>query len=303
MQFPSGAFVIRGYHKLDEYSPMSSSTLAILAEAKFEQNEIRRFLEAFGGGGSNPAFQAAQIKKHNGLPADKSEILELVDTHRTLYDILLNSHLPVLKTVRALSSLAIRGFITLTGEGETLETFQPRDIEYIGNELFSEGANSGNLITVGMPGSGRSELVRTLAGIEKGSIKSVRSVDFVRINLQADLNLTTFGISVDKNLLSILERISQSIIACIFLVDYEQKSQFEFLNYLYNRIVKIYPVPFVVGVTNMKGDLKKGLGEVRKKFTLPDWIEFLPVNVESFGDVRNLIYNLRNIPVEVEGES
>jgi hypothetical protein len=300
MQFPSGAYVIRGYQKLDEYSPMSSSTLAILAEAKFEQNEIRRFLEVFGGGSGNPAFQEVQTKKHNGLPSEKSETLELVNAHRTFHDILLQSHLPVLKTVRALTSLATRGFIVLAGEGETVETFQPRDIEYIRKELLSESARSGNLVILGMPGTGRSVLIRTLAGMEKGSIKSVRSVDFVRINLQSDLILTTFGISVDKNLLSILERISQSMLACIFLVDYRQKDQFEFLNYLYNRIVQIYPVPFVLGVTNIEGEPEKALKEVRTKFTLPDRIEFLPVNSESFGDVRNLIYKLRKVAVEIE---
>jgi signal recognition particle receptor subunit beta len=128
----------------------------------------------------------------------------------------------------------------------------------------------------------------------------VRSVDFVRINLQSNLALTLFGISLEENLLSILEKISQSMVACVFLIDYTHKDQFEFLNYIFNRIVQIYPVPFVVGLTNVKGDPEKALKEVRKQFTLPENIEFVTVEVDSFGDVRKLVYGLRKVEAEIE---
>lgn len=303
MQFPTGSFVIRGYYKLDEYSPVSSSTLAILAEAKFEQNEMRRFLNAFANGSSNPEFQVVTSKKGKPLPPEKTEALALIEEHRAFQSIILNSRMSVLKTVRELSSLCTRGYIKLTGEGEVVETFQQPDIDYVRERLLPEGSRGGNLVILGMPSTGRSELISTFAGKEKGAIKSVRSVDFVRINLQSDLALTIFGISLEENLLSILEKISQSMVACIFLVDYTHKDQFEFLNYLFNRIVQIYPVPFVVGLTNVTGNPEQALKTVRKQFTLPENIQFVTVQADSFGDVRKLVYGLRQVEAEIEEEN
>lgn len=300
MQFPTGSFVIRGYYKLDEYSPVSSSTLAILAEAKFEQNEMRRFLDAFANGSSNPEFQVVSAKKGKILPPEKAEALALIEEHRAFQSIILNSRMSVLKTVRELSSLCTRGYIKLAGEGEVLETFQQPDIDYVRERLLPEGSRGGNLVILGMPSTGRSELIRTFAGKEKGAIKSVRSVDFVRINLKSDLALTVFGISLEENLLSILEKISQSMVACIFLIDYAHKDQFEFLNYIFNRIVQIYPVPFVVGLTNVTENPEQALKEVRKQFTLPENIEFVTVRADSFGDVRKLVYGLRKVEAEIE---
>jgi len=303
MQFPTGSFVIRGYYKLDEYSPVTTSTLAILAEAKFEQNEMRRFLNAFANGSSNPEFQVVTAKKGKTLPLEKAEVLALIEEHRAFQSIILNSRMSVLKTVRELSSLCTRGYIKLAGEGETVETFQQPDIDFLRERLLPEASRGGNLVILGMPSTGRSELIRTFAGKEKEAIKSVRSVDFVRINLQSDLALTVFGISPEKNLLSILEKISQSMVACVFLIDYTQKDQFEFLNYLFNRIVQIYPVPFVVGLTNVAGNTEQALKTVRKQFTLPESIQFVTVQADSFNDVRKLVYGLRQVEAEIEEEN
>ena len=300
MMFPGGSSIIRGYQKLEERAALPASTLAILAETRFTRARVRKFLESFAGGAANPEFRIASPQRAAGLPEDRAQVLELLQKYPAFQDILLYSPLPVLKTVYALATLATRGVIAHKGEAEVVETFQLQDIEYIRKTLLSEEARSGNLVILGMPESGRSELVRTLAGFQKGSIKSVQSLDFVRIPLQGNLTLTVFGVSTDQNLLTVLEKISPGMIAGILLIDYRQKDQYEFLNYLFSRIIQLYPVPFVVGLTNVKGDLVKAVKEVRKNFNLPKNIDVVPVNADSFPDARKLLYHLHPAPVPAE---
>lgn len=299
LQLSSGSFIIRGYQKLEETSHLSASTLALLAEAKFERKEIQKFLHGMGKGIKNPRFQLTMAEPKANLSPQKSNILDVVRKHDTFYDIVLNSPFPVIKTVRMLSDLTVAGLISPEGEGEAIETFQPHDIEYIRKELMQEGQKAGNLVILGMPSTGRSELVRTLAGIQKASIKSVQSLDFTRINLRSDLTLTVFGISMDDTLLPVMEKLSQGMIACIFLVDYSQKDQFEFLNYLLSRIVQIYSVPLVIGLTHVD-DQVQALKDVRKYFNIPEGIAVLPVQPGIFGDIRKLLHGLNKALVELE---
>lgn len=300
MTFPGGSSIIRGYQKLEERAALPASTLAILSEARFLQQRARKFLESFAGGAANPEFRVAAPQRAAGLPEDRQQVLELLQPYPAFQDILLNSPLPVLKTVSALADLAARGVIAHKGEAAAVETFQLQDIEYIRNTLLSEGARSGNLIILGMPESGRTELVRTLAGFQKGAIKSLHSLDFVRIPLQGNFTLTVFGVSTDQNLLAVLEKVSPGMIAGILLVDYRQKDQYEFLNYLFSRIIHLYPVPFVVGLTNVKGDAVKAVKEVRKNFNLPKTIDVVPVHPDSFAEARKLLYHLHAAPVPAE---
>ena len=300
LQLASGNFVIRGYQKPEEFSPMSASTLAILAEARFEQNEIRRFLDRVCDGKDNPRFRVAAPLGSAGADTQRKDIYRLAEAQHPFQDILLYSSAPVLKTVRMLDTLCREGYLAYEGESVALEGFQEKDALYFREHLFAEGARSGSLAILGLPSAGRNELVRTLAGIQRSAVKSMQSIDFVRITLPGNLNLTIFGVSVEETFLPVLEKISPSLIGGIFLIDYAEPERFEFINYLASRIMQIYEIPFVVGLTHVGEDAEAALQQFRKRFNLPSGIEVLPVRPDDFADARQLLYRLRRVGTENE---
>lgn len=300
LQLASGNFVIRGYQKPEEFSPMSASTLAILAEARFEQNEIRRFLDRVCDGKDNPRFRVAAPPGSANADAPRKDIYRLAEAQHPFQDILLYSPAPVLKTVRILENLCREGYLVYEGESVALDAFQEKDAAYFRERLFAEGARSGNLAILGLPSTGRNELVRTLAGIQHSAVKSMQSIDFVRITLPGNLNLTIFGVSVEETFLPVLDKISPSLIGGIFLIDYAEPERFEFINYLAGRIMQIYEIPFVVGLTNVGDDAEAALQQFRKRFNLPPGIEVLPVRPDAFADARQLLHRLRRAGAESE---
>ena len=294
LNLKDGSFEIRGYQKEDETSSVSASNLALLAESKFQQGGIKEFLKEFGFGLENPKFKVIHSNEILELPSDKLKVLDLVEEYAMFQDVLVYSPFSLSKTIETLSEFGARGLITpeKPEETESFETFQPQDIDFIRENLFGEGVNSGTLAILGAPGGGKSRMVKTLAGFQKGSIKSVQSVDFVRINLQSNIKLTVFGVSTNETFLPVLEKISQGLIACVLLVDFNQKDNYEFLNYVLKQVVRFYEVPAVIGLTNLNGDAENNIEEFGRQFEVPDGVKVLPVSTDSFNDVRQLLYNL-----------
>ncbi len=297
LNLKDGSFEIRGYQKPDETSSISASNLALLAESKFQQGGIEVFLQEFGSGMDNPKFRVIHSNEILELPSDKLKVLDLVEEYAIFQDVLAYSPFSLAKTVETLSEFARRGLITpeKTGKTESADSFQPEDIEYIRSNLFKNGANNGALVILGVAGSGKSQLIRTLAGFQKGAIQTVQSLDFVRINLQSNLKLTVFGVSADDTFLPILEKISQGMVACTLLVDYSQKQQYEFLNYVLKQVARFYEVPVVIGLMNFHSETDNALENFRKQFDLPEEVEVIPIEPDSFNDARQLLYNLKQV--------
>ncbi len=300
MHVPVGSFVIRSYKKDEEFSPMSSSTLAIVAEAKFEQNAIRRFLNRWEL--ENPEFEIISGIEQNEFSADMMTAIELVKKFKNFQNILLNSSFSVLKTLRLIEQLIKTGVVIQAGEGEAVHLLQMEDIEFIRENLLQPNSTHGNLIVLGLPSSGRTELIRTIAGFQRAPIKSVQSLDFTRINLQSHLSLTIFGVSIEEAFLPILEKLSKGIVACIFLVDYARSDKFEFSNYILNQLLQIYSVPFVIGLTNTGGNNDKAIKNFKNLFPLPSGAKVVPVDTGSFADIRQLFYNCTSVATQTNEE-
>jgi signal recognition particle receptor subunit beta len=306
LNLKNGSFVIRGYQKPEENSAISSSNVALLAEARFQQNAIQEFLNEFGVGMDNPKFRVIHSNEILELPSDKLKVLDLVEEYAMFQDVLSYSPFSLAKTIQTLAEFASRGLISpeKPEKAENFDSFQPQDIEYIREKLFREGASSGTLVILGAPGGGKTELIRTLAGFQKGSMKTVQSLDFVRVNLQSNIKLTILGVSTDETFLPILEKISRAMVACVLLIDYSQQQQYEFLKYLLNQVIRFYEVPTVIGLTNVNGGGDFSLQEFRRQFVPPHGVEVFPVETNSFEDARQLLYHLRKSPAETgEGKA
>ncbi|RMH78686.1 MAG: DUF4388 domain-containing protein [Calditrichaeota bacterium] len=301
LHIPAGTFAIRGYRKAEALSSVRASTLALLAETAFEKKEIQQFLEPFQS--TDPRFEVIPSERLTELSSEELQVLDLVEEFGNFREVLLRSPFSVLRTVRLLKEFLEREVMAPAGKGREVETFQPEDIRYLREHLFEDEVHEGHLIVLGLPTSGRTELIRTIAGHQNAPLRSLQSLDFTRLRLQPGLTLSIFGISIDAAFLPILEKLSQAMVAVIFLIDYTRTAQYEFSNYVLNQLIRIYDVPFVIGLTNLPEDAGEAVTEFHRHFTVPKGISVLPVKTDSFADIRRLLHHLRKVPTRKDKET
>lgn len=290
-----GSFLIRRYQKMEEVSPISTSTLGILAEAKYQRKEIGNFLKRFGI--SNPGFAVAPELAIAEMPPDEQALLKSITKYHAFQEVLLRCPLSTLKMLRLLNEFLDNGTVVLQGEGsENEEMLNEQDVDYIRENLLPEGAKEGKIIIMGLPSSGKTQFVRTFAGLREVQLKVVQSVEFARIPLDQELNLIVFGLSIDQNFHPLLNKLSEGMLACIFLIDFSQKSKFDYTKYVLHQVLQNYSVPFVIGLTNVPEEPGDAVEIIREKFQVPAVIEIIPTRPESFGHIRQLLYNLKKIP-------
>jgi signal recognition particle receptor subunit beta len=289
LHLPIGKFSIRRFRRKSHYSSGISSTPAILAELKFEEKMIRDFFEKVGS--NNPQFKISAHIKTDTLSGEKKSLLNVIKENSIFNKIQLNSPFSALKTVRVLSDLLDQNLIYLEGEGDVLETFGDNDIDYIKENIFPEEAKEGKIVIFGLPSSGKSTLIRKIAG-QQTKIKTIQYLDFAKIHLRKEITLTLFGISIDENFQSVFEKIEKGMVAYIFLVDSKRKETFEYTKYLLNKMIETYSIPCVVGLTNIDSGNEKQFTEIAQLLGVQEKIPVFAVDPDSFKDALKLIYNL-----------
>lgn len=291
LHLPIGKFIIRRYQKNEGVASVIPSTPAILTQLRSEQKELQEFFEKTGS--NNPKFKLAIAEEDLFLEQTEKRLLELIKKYATLQEVQMHSPFPFLKTLRTLSSLFERKLIHPEGIGETFEAFAEKDVQYLQENIFPEDAEEGRIIVMGVPGSGKSDLIQKIAGQPPGKIQSIKYLDFARVKLKENLNLSFLGISIDENFLPVFERLSGAMLAYIFLVDFQQEESFEYTKYLLAKMLQTYDVPLVVGITRVESGVKQALARMRKILEVPDEIALLSINPDSFRDCRELLFNLR----------
>ncbi len=286
----NGQLRMQPFVKDSEISTLSASTPGILAEAQYEAQMIRRFAAGLPGG--NPVFQITGT-----LPIETAEertqtILHLVEKEKSLLNILQKSPYSVLKTFRILESLYRKGHIQLDKSFQDEMRFNENDIEVIRHKLFPPGVVEGRLVVLGFPGSGKTQLIKTLAGSQKEGIKTVQSLDFTRLKLPGGLRLNVFGVSVDEYFQPIMQKLSENMLGYIFVLDASQQENLEYVHYLIHQMLSKYHVPMAVAVTGVRGDVEKVLQFLRQQLHLPPEVPLLPVNPEDFHQVRQIFYQM-----------
>ncbi|MGH1363218.1 MAG: DUF4388 domain-containing protein [Calditrichia bacterium] len=294
LQMREGAFVIRAYQKDEEYAPISASTLALLAEAQHTETLINRFCKKIGA--DNPELKLVSSKQGLKVSRPEARLLQAVRTYKTLRDVLVHSPMSARKSLATLEKFHLAGILRYAGESKQIQPpprrFKPEEIAFIRESLMPQGAKQGTLAILGLPSSGRNELVRTIAGNQQTTVKTMQSLDFTRVSLGSNLSMVILGASIEESFLSVLDRLSQSLIGCVLLLDNRQPDKFEFINYLFKRLVQIYPIPYVVGLTHSQ-DTKNDVIGLRQRFSVPDGVDVLPVVPDSFDSFIELMYQLK----------
>ncbi len=291
LQHNSGTFRLQSYQKPEEVSTSDASTYAVLLESDIEAQYYQEFIDQLGI--INPIFSLSQKHNLDSLSDDEKSLIEVVKKHKNLDEILQNCSFGLLKTIRIIDNLYQRGVITVDLEEVNLTRFTEQDINYIQENIFGPQRNEGRLIVLGFPGSGRGEIIQTLANTHQSEIKNIQDFDFTKIQINGKLKLNVFGISVDTHFQPVLKKLSSDMLACIFLIDYTQPDKYEYANYLVQQFLSNYKVPLVIGVTNIQQNPTHCLGEVREKLEIPRKVRVLPLNPEDFHQIRQLLYALK----------
>ncbi|NOX36412.1 MAG: DUF4388 domain-containing protein [Calditrichaeota bacterium] len=291
MFLPEGTFTIRAFERHEEVTTEFPSTFALIAEARFEHQKVQAFVRAYEM--ENPSLRVVEPFPQK-VPDELKQLLEAIKRYQHFREILIKHPAPVWRTFKQLEWLIREGLVQVAREEKRVDRLQDQDIQFLRQHLFPENVQEGKIIVLGLPTSGKSDLIRTFAGLQKSQVKTVQSLDFTRIRLANDLRLSLFGVSIEEYFQPILEKISEGVLAMIFLVDYQRPERFEYTKYLFHQFIQNYDVPFVVGVTNWEDGAEDAVRRVREALEVPDALEILPVQVTNFKDLRNLIYNLRN---------
>lgn len=290
LNHPKGQVRLQGYNKEQEVCTFESSTLGAVAEADYESRIIRQFAEQFRS--TNPAFLVADSAAGASLSGEERDLLKRVSAHRHFYDVLVNSPSGFLPTFRLLERLYQSGMLLFDSSEEERTGFTEEDISFLQKNLFPPETREGRLMVLGYPSSGKSEIIHKLAEACQSSVKKAKSVEFARLKLAPDLILNVFGISIDAYFQPIIQKLSDNMLAYIFVVDYSHRKNRDYLKYLYQQILAKYAVPSVVALTHAVGDPQKAAAEIRETLGTPPKIQIVPVNPSDFFQIRKLLYSL-----------
>jgi len=303
-QLPAGSFIIRKFEMKRPEKSAFPSIAGILTEAEYQRREFQKVLDAWGE--KNPALEINEkaLKKFKPDSA-QTLLLDTIRRHPLLREAVIMAPGNLLQNLHQVQQLKDAGVIHFVGQKPMeQEVLLPEDVQFLKQHVFPENVTFGKFIVVGLPTSGKSELIRTFAGLNQAPLKQVQSLDFTRIRLNESLQLALFGVSIDEHFQPILEKISEGVQAIIFLVDYNSPERFEYTKYLVHSILNTYDVHFVVGVTHIEGDADTALQDVRNALDIPEPLDVVAVNPTNFGEVRRLLYNLKRMPhVEAEEET
>ncbi len=300
LQHPKGVFRLRGYAKTEEVSTTSVSSFALLVESGFESEAIEKFVSDLGI--RNPIFKLTGDGVKGSITPEQQTLIELLGKYSDFRSLLWKSPYHVYKTLRLIDQLYRQGLISVDKETVDLHRFTEDDIEYFRKNFFISGVKEGRLIVLGFPTSGKSQLIKTLAGIHRADLKSVQSLDFTRIQLAKDMRINVFGISIDSYFQPMLQKLSMDIFACFFIVNYNHVDKIEYTRYLLHQFLANFPVPIVIGLTYIENDPDQAVAETRKNLNVPEEIEIVPLDPDDFHQIRQLFYHLKTVS-SLEAES
>ncbi|RMG66434.1 MAG: hypothetical protein D6715_06895, partial [Calditrichaeota bacterium] len=270
------------------------SILGLLAEQSLEEKRLFTLTSRLGM--RNPRFVLSSRLQADALSPDQQVLLEALKQFPWLQALILRAPLPPLAILQQLKTFLDHGWIALEREGQEAGDWEEPDITYLQEVLFVGQKRESNLVVLGFPGSGKSQLMKTLCGRRNVQEKTIHSLQVARVTLREGMFLNIIGLTLQENFMQLMEKLSQNLAACIVLLPHPKNEDLEYIQYLLQQIVQQMSVPMVVGVTG--GDQSprpEQLVQLREALKLPEEIEIIPVCPRSFDSARQLIYNLNPV--------
>jgi hypothetical protein len=334
IQFGDGAFIIKGLEKPIQTANIRASTLAILAEKEYEQQLYHNFLKEFQLLSSNPKIYVDHQKIGENIGDDATELLQIIDHYENLKDIFRLSRFSFLETLYILKRLAKQKIIVFEPlkEPETTPQVQtektPSD-QPIPNHL-TPGKPSINLnqqkiaedngstpspspkaaakttpkapaskvehgVLVILANDARKKFIESIAALYNSSIKSNPFIDMTQLMLTPKLKLTVLGMAVKDGVLTALEKIPHKLLGGVLLLDAQKENEWEYGNYVFTQITKLYPNPYVIALTNLNASSVERVQHFQKTVVLPQGATFRTLQIDHSEDVQALLDYFKNL--------
>lgn len=283
LQLTSGTFRTRPIENLSGSVTSRISLWAALVNAQYD----RRHLHDIAGDHPDQIYVTLT---ESG--AQSSQLEAVVGGGTSLMECLLQSERSIADTLDLVNTEQQAGKLRLDYQAGSAAGQKQLDLDFVREKLFPPNRQQGGLLIFGPPEIGRSDLIRSIAGAQRGEYKAARMLEFTRIALGENKNLTIIGISIDENILPVLQKVSGGMLASIFLVDGTDNKRTEFTGYLLKQVMQIYQLPVVVGIKNIEQLVDKEKLNVHEVFGFPEEVVCVSLSGEHLSDLKLLLENL-----------
>jgi hypothetical protein len=333
LQFGDGSFIIKGLDKPIPTANIQSSTLAILAEKEYEQQLYLNFLKEFQQPNTNPKVYVDHHQLSDNIGDDVAELLQLIDYYGYLRDIFRLSRFSFLETLNILKRIAKQKVITFEplqdlekSEKIHTDTSSPEPLP----DRLIPGNPAANLtqtktaedngktdsssskeplktsqktpafdiehgVLVVLANDARKSFIQNIAALYNSNIKSNPYIDMTQLMLTPKLKLTILGMAIKDGVLTALEKIPHKLLGGILLLDAQKENEWEYGNYVFTQITKLYHNPYMIALTNLNSSSVKQVQHFQKTVVLPQGATFRTLQIDHSDDLKALLDYFQNI--------
>jgi hypothetical protein len=294
---------------------VSTSIFGIQIIAKQIQQKYTENLEKIGSANST-----IRLKNAGDLLATQNDInsrfVEYLQRPHTIEDITENPFYTCFETVNRLLTLKDLGFLIIKEptkvaaeeddlkiEAESVVTskesglkLRTQDINLIKRNLDVKENETGKILVFSVTSSIATDFLSDLVPM-KSMIRSEKEYDIAQVNLGKDLDIIFISFVLSQNVLKNVEPLSGKISGQIFLFEYTNDLDTEYMNYIIRQIHALNTVPSVIAVSNAPEP--KEITRIEKNLDFSQRIKIIPFDPElGYKMIRKILVSLK--PVEVE---
>ncbi|MBN2366615.1 MAG: hypothetical protein JXL67_10645, partial [Calditrichaeota bacterium] len=266
------------------------STVGILHEYNYQRLRIERFLDEANE--ENPFFRLEQDKHNQQVSFEEAEIVKLLKSGASFRKIKRDCQLPQYHIVKILENLLKRNMIKIDKSDLPSGSFLEDDFELISEKIFSTAQKKGYILVIGTSESSKFSFIETVAKAADTRIIENGDIQIAELELNQSRKLYLVGLSLDKDILNIMQTFEKGLLGTVFLMDFAHKLVFDYKKYFIKKFLQEYRKPAVIGVINVSRQLEKVKEELRKKLEIPDNIPINSLNPGQFQEVRASLLNM-----------
>ncbi|MFQ6003848.1 MAG: hypothetical protein ACE5KJ_08885, partial [Candidatus Zixiibacteriota bacterium] len=154
------------------------------------------------------------------------------------------------------------------------------------------------ILVLGTLESGKTEMIRAIAKGGQFQTKRLKrfisqSLDFGKVSLKNGYTLSLFGLSVEKQMISLLRSLLEGMSGYIVLIDGSKPETFDYMGYLIKTIKNQFKLPHALVVTRLPGANALTIQEIAKRLALKDHEELIPCQVMNKENAKKILLRMK----------
>lgn len=308
----AGSFSFGAASVINEKETVRVSKVALLCQAEDIRQEYLKNLDQIG-----TMSAIIQVKFIDSLQSSSVEMTdnfkEIVARPTPLSKVLENSVYTCFDTAKKLVELKKEGFLFANEPDKSMakkaSQKRPSDLPISDSNLLdSKEANQFctniNLET----GIGKVFIIDTnqksapnfLARVVSNGSEIISNDDllFCNTSLKNKVRVVFYGLSVNEQIIDIVEKYAEDIKAILFLINEKEDTNPEYSRYIISRLTNIYEVPWLAA-TEKEGEGKKS-DSLKNKYGIPGHIPVFEGNSVIDADAKKILLGIKKYEVPVE---